>query len=536
MSLHLFLQIMRRCIQVAVLLLCIMIPVLSLYAHYRAAHVIEDEVLMAGMPGEVVTRFIHPYVDRLDDPQALLDANKGTLWSMRLAGVDLADPLAAAEMTAASKHVHWPLVVSIAIPVVVTLLLGRVFCSWICPGYLLFELTGKIRKLLRIAEIQPGEVRFSHANKYIFLVAGLGLTAVTSAPLFALLYPPAVISRAIHAWVFGTALTGMLVLLGVIVVFEVLVSPRWWCQTMCPGGALYALIGWARPLRVKLKAEACTGCRACIPVCEAGINPITESTSIECDNCGVCIRHCGDGALSFGLAWPQVGKERQEAKGPRQENSLPVASCHLPSHPLSLLVLLLATLAFGRPAIAHHILGLPHYSYKENYPQRPTLEYPATTGPYDVLLTSYPGIPVPGEPSNLAFYIKDREAGVVYAQPISIRVLQTHTFGDSTVIVPPTRREPFDNEHKFYVTFPVDGEYIIELSIMVEGELEVIPFLMVAGDPTAATSVFVAAASLLVVGFIVVRAMQVKQRRRLGQAGSHPRAGVPHGAVAQPVL
>ena len=129
-----------------------------------------------------------------------------------------------------------------------------------------------------------------------------------------------------------------------------------------------------------------------------------------------------------------------------------------------------------------------------------------------------------------------RDADVVYAEPISIRVLQTHTFGDSTVIVPPTRREPFDNEHKFYVTFPVDGEYIIELSIMVEGKLEVIPFLMVAGDPTAATSVFVAAASLLVVGFIVVRAMQVKQRRRLGQAGSHPRAGVPHGAVAQPVL
>ena len=76
------------------------------------------------------------------------------------------------------------------------------------------------------------------------------------------------------------------------------------------------------------------------------------------------------------------------------------------------------------PVNAHHVLGLPHYSYKENYPQRPTLEYPATTGPYDVLFTSYPGKPVPGEPANLAFYIKNRESGAVYQEEISVRVLE----------------------------------------------------------------------------------------------------------------
>ena len=39
---------------------------------------------------------------------------------------------------------------------------------------------------------------------------------------------------------------------------------------------------------MKLRREKCTDCQACIPVCEAGINPITQSESIECDNCGVC--------------------------------------------------------------------------------------------------------------------------------------------------------------------------------------------------------------------------------------------------------
>ncbi len=505
------LQVIRRGVQAAVLVIVVGVPLLSLYAHYRAARVIDDEQLMAGMRGEVVTKMVHPLVDRLDDPQAFLDANKGTVWSMRLMGVELTDPLAAAEMLAASKTIHVPLLVSILLPVLVTLVLGRVFCSWICPGYVLFELSGKLRRLLRFAEIQPGDVKFSFANKYIFLLVGLVLAAVTSMPLFALIYPPAVISRAAHAWVFGTGLTGMLVLLGAMVAFEVFVSPRWWCRTMCPGGALYAVLGWKRAVRVKLVTTACTGCRECIPVCEAGINPITESGSIECDNCGVCLRHCGPKALYFTIGLPK----RQSHGTVRRSRALP--------RKVAAAAAALTVLLSPSPGFGHHILGLPHYSYKENYPQRPTLEYPATTGPYDVLLTSYPGIPTPGEPANLAFYIKNRVTKSVFAEAITVRILQTSTFGDNVVIVPPTRRRPFDNEHKLQVTFPIDGEYVVELTMMVEGRQEVIPFLMIAGDPSSASSVVLTASFGLIFGLVVIRAVQKKRlRRRMVSARAMP--------------
>ncbi len=298
------LQILRRTIQAAVILLVAGISILSLYAHYRSARVIDDEVLMSGLRGETITQVVHPYVESLDDPQAFLDNNKGTIWSMLLMGVSISDPLAAAEALATTKAVHWPLLISIIIPVVGTLILGKVFCSWICPGYLLFELTGKLRRLLRFAEIQPGRLKFAHANKYVFLVVGLVVAAITSAPLFAMIYPPAVISRVIHNWIFGIELVGMAVLLLVIVAFEVFVSPRWWCRTICPGGALYGLLGWTRLVRVKLATTGCTGCQECIPVCEAGINPIKESASIECDKCGVCLNHCEPGVLYYSLSLP----------------------------------------------------------------------------------------------------------------------------------------------------------------------------------------------------------------------------------------
>ncbi len=508
------LQVLRRTVQASVLLVMVSIAFMSLYAHYRSARVIDDDQLMAGMRGEVVTKLIYPYIDALDNPTAFLDGNKGTLWSMKLFGVDLTDPLAAAEMLATSKHIHWPLLISIVIPVVVTLILGRVFCSWICPGYVLFEIASKLRKLLRFAEIQPANVSFSHRNKYIFLFVGLVVAAVCSAPLFALIYPPAVISRIVHAWVFGTALSGMLVLVSVLVAIEVFISPRWWCRTICPGGALYGLLGWLRPIRVKLSKSKCTGCMDCLPVCEAGINPITQSSSIECDNCGVCIRYCGDKALYFTIGLP--GQESSSQKIATRATSK-----------AAMFVMLIVPLLGPSTVEGHHILGLPHYSYKENYPQRPTLEYPATTGPYDVLLTSYPGIPVPGEAANIAIYIKNRETRKVYSEPITIRVLQTSTFGDNIIILPSTTRTPFDNEYKIHVTLPIDSEYIVEVSMPVEGRVEVIPFLIVAGQPTALASMVIVGSFSVIIVFVVIRAIHKKRQRKRRMV-----AGVDHGHEA----
>jgi ferredoxin-type protein NapH len=498
---HLGIQVVRRFVQLAVVGLLALLAFLSLYAHYRAARALEDQIQSGTTRGKVFAA-VDQCIARSDNPQKLLDGYKGTLWSMRLAGVELTDPLAAAETIATTKKLYLPLLATIVIPVVVTLLLGKVFCSWICPAGLLLEITGKLRKVLGFVEIPPAEVKFSHANKYVLLGVGLVVAGIVGLPMFALIYPPAVLSRLAHAWIFGTSMTGMLVLMSLIVGFELFVSPRWWCRTVCPGGALYGLIGWSRLLRVKLDSERCTGCRECEPVCEPGLNPVLQSSGIECDNCGVCIRHCPDQALLYTIALPKIGRRRHESARFKNMPKLPVATT------------LLMLLAMPLPAWGHHILGLPHYSYKENYPQAPTLEYPATTGPYDVLMTSYPGRPVPGEAATIAFYIKDRNTNRPYDRPVTIRVLRTATFGANTIIHPPATHQPFDNQHRFTINFPEEAEFVVELTMEVEGQQEVIPFLMVVGNPTATVSVVVAIAFGLACFLIVVRAIKIKQQKR----------------------
>jgi hypothetical protein len=178
-------------------------------------------------------------------------------------------------------------------------------------------------------------------------------------------------------------------------------------------------------------------------------------------------------------------------------------------------------LLHGSTSWAHHILGLPHYSYKENYPQVPTLEYPASSGPYDILLTSYPGKPQPGEATNLSIYIKDRTSGEPYGQAVIVRILQTFTFGRNRTVHPAIRIEPFDQVHKLTATLDQAGEYVVEVTLDVEGRPEVIPFLVVAGNPTSGWSVLAAVAGGLGLFLVVVRAVKIKRKRRDGLTVSH---------------
>jgi ferredoxin len=328
-------------------------------------------------------------------------------------------------------------------------------------------------------------------------------------------------SREVHLFVFGSTVgIGAYVILAICAI-ELFVSKRWWCRYICPGGALYSLLGRFRVVRVVRNEKNCVQCGECVRACQFDLRPmLVQITGMECTNCGSCVRACHDDALSFRLMLPHQEFRRDESRKSANTKSQPPT---LPVLGFFVLVALMPTCAE-----AHHILGLPHYSYKENYPQAPTLEYPATTGPYDVLMTTFPGHPVPGERTTMAFYIKDRNTGLPYDQPVSLRILQTATFGANQVIQDATIHEPSTNQHKYFVTFPQDGEFIAELTMDVEGKPEVIPFLMIAGQPSAAKSLVITLAIGLGLFLLVVRAIRIKRNRHARQHATIAVSEVPN--------
>lgn len=328
--------IARRTVQVLVVVFMLLVPVLARYQNYVAARELDrvlekwsgtvagtvletvDDVMRA-LPGGERERAGHARRDR-DQALAYAQVARGGPWSATVGPVSMTDPLAGAESVVASRTLPWVLGVSLLLPIAATLLLGRVFCSWICPMGFLLELTDRLRGVARFLEIRPRDLRPSRLTKYGVLVAGLLLTAVLSVPVLGYVYPPAIVGREAHDVVFAFfdraemgrfgpwagGLSWMALLLIAIVAFEVFVSRRWWCRYVCPGGALYSLIGWARPVRVELDEDRCTQCAQCVAACPEGLNPMKNQMGLECDSCGECIASCGDDALGYGLEGPLV--------------------------------------------------------------------------------------------------------------------------------------------------------------------------------------------------------------------------------------
>ena len=327
------LQIARRTVQIGVVLLMLAIPAVSRYANYLSAleadkkierweGTLQGETLQLidstfrSLPGGEKERVGEMVRDR---ERVLLYTQgfRGSPWSMKLGPVSMSDPLAAAESIAGRKRVVGVVLISLLVPVILTLLFGRIFCSWICPMGLLMELSDKLRRVLGYLEIHPANLRFPRWTKYVLLAAGLITATIFSIPVLGYIYPPTIIGREAHDFVFGIfdraeeghfgfwagGLTWMSLIIVAIALFEVAVSRRWWCRYVCPGGALYSLLGVVRPIRVKLRESKCTSCGDCVVACPVGLNPMRNKMGIECDNCGMCVSHCNDDALAYGF-WP----------------------------------------------------------------------------------------------------------------------------------------------------------------------------------------------------------------------------------------
>lgn len=346
------LQGIRRTVQFLVLAIMLGIPALSRYTNYLGARELDknlerwdgtlqgevlgglDAVLRILPNGEKerVGRMVRNRTQVLEYAQSV----RGGPWSVQLGPISMTDPLAGAESILASKQLVWVLLVSLVIPVIGTVLFGRIFCSWVCPMGLLLEFTDKLRSVLRFLELRPYNLHFSHWIKYILLGVGLALTVMMSVPILGYIYPPAIVGREAHDLVFGIfdriemgrsgfwagGLTWMsLIILG-IVLFEVTISRRWWCRYVCPGGALYSLLGKMRPVRVKRVEDQCTLCGDCVAVCPMGLVPMKDVMGVECDNCGLCVSSCNDEALGYSISHKDDPLVASVAKNKKDKNDV----------------------------------------------------------------------------------------------------------------------------------------------------------------------------------------------------------------------
>lgn len=179
-----------------------------------------------------------------------------------------------------------------------------------------------------------------------------------------------------------------------------------------------------------------------------------------------------------------------------------------------LFLLLLAAFATVT-ASAHHILGIPHYKYSDDYPQIPFAEVLAQAGPWDLVFTHFPGFPKPGETVRFKLYIHDRQTDTVFRDPLTVAVVRKRLIGGDEPIGAPLEIHvgdgPEKNDYKFYVAFDEAEAYELRLRFPNGEAVETIPFPVTIGKTDDRPLVF-GAAGILAIAIVTVAV--VKRRRR----------------------
>ncbi|MCX6639354.1 MAG: 4Fe-4S binding protein [bacterium] len=250
------------------------------------------------------------------------------------------DPLAALIAMLSSRLLlttFWPAIITI----ILSILLGRSFCGWVCPLGTTIDVTDRI-----IPKFKP---RGASHWKYAVLI-GLVITAIAGIQIIWLLDPLVIFTRTLTLtiyplvgwglggilnlglawdpasgfanWIWGwfegwllplkpfqtALLTTTLVFFAGILILEKF-GRRYWCRVLCPLGALLGIISRYSPFGRKVSTE-CSACALCAQECRMGaIEPDFLSTRrAECILCLECSELCPAEATTYNWYFQEKGQ------------------------------------------------------------------------------------------------------------------------------------------------------------------------------------------------------------------------------------
>ena len=189
---------------------------------------------------------------------------------------------------------------------VVTLILGQAWCSWVCfYGGFDDGFSGILKKPLLKFKL-PNKLRDFPIAFTIFIIlvsftAAIPVYCIWVCPLKATtkFFDSDILIRYLQTAIF------LFVALFFLVILPLVIKKRTFCSFLCPFGAFISIFGQINPFRISIDVNKCIKCKACIEKCPMfAINEesLNQNKILNyCNRCGKCIDICPTQAINITL-------------------------------------------------------------------------------------------------------------------------------------------------------------------------------------------------------------------------------------------
>jgi polyferredoxin len=238
--------------------------------------------------------------------------------------------------------------------VLLTIFLGRVFCSFICPFGTIHHAIGWIKPSLKSKRMVNANLKTPSQKVKYFLLILLLVGAIIGLNLTGLLDPIALLFRSVALAILPSLGAGLrsifeamsaseikilnllsygaeilvspvfgynqqayntawfIGLVFLVILFLNRIRPRFWCRTLCPLGALLGIFSRMSIFRLEQYPGKCTQCELCTKSCQGAASPRPglDWETAECLVCFNCYNVCPEDALKFRFKWkPKLNRK-----------------------------------------------------------------------------------------------------------------------------------------------------------------------------------------------------------------------------------
>ena len=193
-----------------------------------------------------------------------------------------------------AKKVHESSLVLMYIVFASALILGPLFCGWICPFGTFQEYLGKIGKRIfsrKYNHFIPYRIdKFLRSLRYVLLIWVLFMTARSGQLVFSEIDP----YYALFQFWTGEVAIGGYIVLAVVILLSLFIE-RPFCKYACPYGAVLGIFNLFRLIPLKRNEKSCINCKQCDKSCPMNI-PLSSGRTIrnhQCISCFECTSEDG---------------------------------------------------------------------------------------------------------------------------------------------------------------------------------------------------------------------------------------------------